>query len=234
MVYKSWWVDPNQLFIMFKDRNDAGIKLAEKLKTELNELSGVETVVLAIPRGGVVVGTEIAKSLKLPLDIIITKKLGAPDRPELAIGAIGQTQGSLFLDQRIIKELNIDRLYVDLEIIKKQTEINRRENLYRQGKPEIELNNKRVILVDDGAATGATMIASAREVWNREPKQVIIALPVCAKHTLAQLEKEADMVIVLEIPDDFYAVGQFYTKFEQVRDEEVIKILCNNVIARPD
>jgi len=126
MVNKSWWVDPNQLFIMFKDRNDAGIKLAEKLKTELYELSGVETVVLAIPRGGVVVGTEIAKSLKLPLDIIITKKLGAPDRPELAIGAIGQTQGSLFLDQRIIKELNIDRLYVDLEIIKKQTEINRR------------------------------------------------------------------------------------------------------------
>ncbi|PIP53301.1 phosphoribosyltransferase [Candidatus Beckwithbacteria bacterium CG23_combo_of_CG06-09_8_20_14_all_34_8] len=212
---------------MFIDRAQAGQALVKKLIQELIDHPPLETVVLAIPRGGVVVGNQIAKALQQPLDIIVSKKIVAPNQKELAIGAVGQTQGSLYFNNKIIDDLKISKDYLDQEIELKQAEISRREILYRAGKSEITLNGKRVILVDDGAATGATMISAAREVWNRQPEQVIIAIPVCSKQTLAILETEVDIVIVLETPDDFYAVGQFYQSFEQVEDEQVIKILKN-------
>jgi len=223
---------------MFKNRQDAGKLLGKRLLTEINvptgeSLYGIPTVrsgklrdkivVLGIPRGGVVIAKEIANVLDCQMDVIVVKKLGAPGRPELAIGAVGETDGSVFTDESMVTELNISREYIKEEIESKKEEIKRRENLYRQDRSPLDLENKIVIITDDGAATGATIIAAAREVWNHKPKKVIIALPVLAKDTMVKLEKEADEVIYMEAPELFYAVGQFYESFEQVSDETVIK-----------
>jgi putative phosphoribosyl transferase len=210
---------------MFKDRVDAGLQLAKQLKQELNESEINSFAVLSIPRGGVVLGQQIADTFNCPQDIIVTKKIPAPNQTELAVGAIGQTKGSLYLNERIVAELEISKSHIEKETLNCQKEIGRREKLYRSNKQEIKLQEKVVIIVDDGAATGATIISAAREVWNRNPKKVIIALPVCSLATLAKLEKEADMVVVLETPENFYAVGQFYEDFPQISDDEVINLL---------
>jgi len=219
---------------MFKNRQEAGSLLAKKIQENLDLSKKTEFTILGIPRGGVVVAKWAAQILQLDLDIIITKKISAPVNPELAIGAVGQTMGSHYLNERILSELKIPKNYVEKEIKIKQSEISRREEFFRAGKPEIPLKNRRVILIDDGVATGATMIAAAREIWNREPKQLIIAVPVCAKNTFRLLEQEADMVLALETPEDFYAVGQFYEEFEQAEDEEVINLIKRDVIASLD
>ena len=192
---------------------------------EFNKLLVKDVVVLGIPRGGVVIGKEVAEVLGCALDVIVVKKLGAPSQSELAIGAVGETNGSKYVDERIIQNLGVSIQYLGEEIERKKKEIKRREKLYRQGKPPLDLKGKIVIVVDDGVATGATIIAACREVWNNEPKKVIIGLPVLAKDTLKKLEKEADEVIFLEAPRMFFAVGQFYQKFLQVEDEKVIEIL---------
>lgn len=214
---------------MFTNRRQAGKQLAEKVQAELGPIASEKLVVLSIPRGGVVVGTEVARVLQCPHDIIVTKKLRAPHEEELAIGAVGETRGSLYLDERLAADVRADKEYIEEEIKNRQEEIKRREEEYRQRNGAIDLQDKTVILVDDGAATGATMIAAAREVWNREPHKVIIALPVCALDTLPKLEEEADAVVVLDTPEIFYAVGQFYEDFPQVSDEEVIKLLKGNL-----
>ena len=184
-----------------------------------------DCVVLGIPRGGVVIGREVSKILDCPLDVIVVKKLEAPNQSELAIGAVGETEGSKFIDDRLVQDLGVSIQYLEEEIKRKKKEIKRREELYRQGKSPLDLKDKIVIIVDDGAATGATVIASCREIWNNEPKKVIIALPVLARDTLKKLEKEADEVIFLEAPRMFFAVGQFYEEFPQTSDEEVISLL---------
>lgn len=219
---------------MFKNREEAGRILAEKLKEDMSGQAGEpkalkklmdEVVVLGIPRGGVVVAKEVAKILNCPLDVIVVKKIGAPGNPELAIGAVGETEGSVYLNKELIKDLRIGKDYIE-EIKKfRNLEIKRREKLFRQGRPPLNLKNKIVIIVDDGAATGATIIAACREVWNNQPKKVVIALPVLSKDTLKKLEDEADEVIFLETPWPFFAVGQFYQEFRQVSDEEVINLL---------
>lgn len=210
---------------MFIDRNQAGKLLVQKLVTELADHKPLETLILGIPRGGVVVAKEISRCLQQQMDIIVTKKITAPNQKELAIGAVGETAGSIYFNDKIICDLHISREYLNQEIELKQAEIARREFIYRGNKSEIKISNKRIILVDDGAATGATIVAAAREIWNRQPQQVIIALPVCAIDTLKIIEKEADIVIVLETPKDFYAVGQFYQNFDPVLDEQVIKLI---------
>ena len=202
--------------------------LGERIRNkfiEFNKLLVKDVVVLGIPRGGVVIGKEVAEVLGCALDVIVVKKLGAPSQSELAIGAVGETNGSKYVDERIIQNLGVSIQYLGEEIERKKKEIKRREKLYRQGKPPLDLKGKIVIVVDDGVATGATIIAACREVWNNEPKKVIIGLPVLAKDTLKKLEKEADEVIFLEAPRMFFAVGQFYQKFLQVEDEKVIEIL---------
>ncbi len=207
---------------MFKNRQEASQQLAEKL----NHYKAKENVVvLGIPRGGVVTAKRIAQELNCPLDIIVVKKIGAPNEQELAIGAIGETKGSSYLDEKLISELRVSQQYLKEQSEKLKEEIKRRETLYRQTKPPLNLKEKVVIIVDDGTATGATAIAAIREVWNNEPKKVVIALPVAPIDTLHKLEKEADEVVVLETPSDFFAVGQFYENFPQVDDKEVIDLL---------
>ncbi|OGD62962.1 hypothetical protein A2160_04325 [Candidatus Beckwithbacteria bacterium RBG_13_42_9] len=212
---------------MFKDRVQAGQLLAQRLKEDLDGVKSEELVVLSIPRGGVMVGAQLAKELRCFHDILVVKKLRAPREAELAIGATGATKASLYVDQRLIADLGVNQAYLTKEIANRQAEIKRQEQLYRQNRLKVPLKNKIVVLVDDGAATGATMIAAAREVWDDDPKKVIVALPVCAKDTVSKLEEEADALVVLEEPEIFYAVGQFYEEFTQVSDEEVIKLLGN-------
>lgn len=213
---------------MFKNRQEAGEKLAEKLLQISSEELLKDFIVLAVPRGGVVAGSQIAKKLGCPLDIIVTRKIGAPGEKELAIGAVGETSGSAYLNKKIIGELYISDEYLQEEILLQKKEIKRREKLYRKDKPALSLEGKVVILADDGAATGATLIAAAREVWNNNPKKVIIVLPVAPPNTVGKLEKEVDEVVVLQTPKPFFSVGQFYEEFEQVSDEEVIKNLANS------
>ena len=213
---------------MFADRIQAGRLLADKLTEDLTGVASNNILVLSIPRGGVVIGSELAKKLVCPHDIIVTKKLRAPDQEELAIGAVGETKGSLYLNKKLAERVGVDDDYLAQEIKNRQKEIKRREKIYRGNKKELSLERKTVIIVDDGAATGATMMAAAREIWNRNPRKVIIALPVCARDTLKKLEKEVDAVIVLEVPALFYAVGQFYQNFPQLSDVEVREILDNS------
>ena len=229
---------------MFKTREQAGRLLGEKILAEISEekpgLSFVpqnaglqtagkpgfnELIVLGIPRGGVVVAAEAAKILSCFLDVIVVKKIGAPSNPELAIGAVGETNGSIYLNKKLIKDLGVGKDYIEKTKKLRNLEIKKREELFRQGRLALDLKDKIVLIVDDGAATGATIIAAIREVWNNNPKKVIVGLPVVAKDTLKKLEQEADEVIFLDAPAVFFAVGQFYQNFPQVSDETVVGIL---------
>ena len=210
---------------MLKDRQEAGRLLARKLDEEELITHPATSVVLGITRGGIVLARVIANHFDIELDVIIVKKLSAPGQPELAIGAIGETRGSRYIDQKIVDGLKISKDYLKQEINHKLAEIKRREKVYRQGKKAIPLKDKDVIITDDGTATGATMVAAAREVWNYEPRRVIIALPVAPQDTLGKLEEEADSVIILKTPEPFFAVGQFYQHFPQLNDKEVLKYI---------
>ena len=207
--------------MIFENRQAAGRLLVNKLidlKDEQNLL------VLAIPRGGVVVGKELAANLKCPLDVIITKKIGAPGSPELAIGAVGVI-GEPIIDEKLATQVGADEKYLQSSISKIKSEIERREKEFRQDQPLLNSKNKTVILTDDGVATGATMLSAIDIVRQQEPKKIIVAVPVIAKDSLVKIEQLADGVVYLEAPEQFFAVGQFYKEFEQVSDEEVIKIL---------
>jgi putative phosphoribosyl transferase len=210
---------------MFTNRLQAGRQLAEKLIKEGVVNFENNLLVLAVPRGGVVIGRQLASKLKCPLDIIVTRKIGAPGHLELAIGAVGETNGSNYLNEPLKNDLGVSLQYLEGEIRKQREEIKRREKLYRQNKKPLNLENKIVIITDDGAATGATLISACREVWNNKPKKVIVALPVAPEDTVQKLKKEADEVIVLSSPEPFFSISQFYKDFPQLSDEEVLKIL---------
>jgi putative phosphoribosyl transferase len=205
----------------FQDRVEAGQLLARELAW-LKGQTGV--IVLGVPRGGVVVASEVAKALHAPLDVYITRKLGAPHNPELAIGALS-SGGSAFLDQDMIRSLSVPDEFVQSEIARQRKEIARRVIAYRGGRPEPDLHDKTVVLVDDGVATGATVAASLRAIRQRQPKQLILAVPVGAADSIASLQKEADRVVCLYSPQVFWAVGSFYHDFGQTSDEEVIQLL---------
>lgn len=193
---------------LFKDRQSAGKILAKRLKHYFNDHG---TIVLGIPRGGVVVAKEVAEELKLPLDIIVTRKIGAPNQPELALGAVD-------LDGEVIGDVGEFGEIINREL----EELKRRENLYRQGKEPLDVENKTVILVDDGIATGATTLSAINYLKRHQAKKIILAVPVASREAI---EKIVEEVIVLEIPENFQAVGQFYQNFEEVSDEEVIQYL---------
>lgn len=207
--------------MLFKDQVSAGGKLA----AQLQKFQGKNAIILAIPRGGVATGYGLAKKLNLPLDIIVTRKIGAPSNPELAIGAVGETEGSLWLNKRLVQDLAVSQEYIKKEARLQKREIKRRERIYRQGKKPLSLKGKIVILVDDGLATGATMLAAVREIRNLNPEKVIVAVPVAPADTVEALKKEADEVICLQTPALFFSVGQWYQNFRQYSDEEVIKLI---------
>ena len=204
----------------FVNRFDAGKRLAEALA----DFNGKNAVVLAIPRGGVVVGYEIASKLALPLDVIIPRKLGAPSNSELAIGAVAE-DGSMVLDEGLIAYLGVTKSYLQQESEHQRQEIARRMKVYRGDLEPVELRGKDVIMVDDGIATGSTMKAALISVINYDAKSVTVAVPVGPPQTIQELKTLADNVICLYTPEYFQAIGQFYKDFSQTSDEEVIKLL---------
>jgi len=203
----------------FANRVDAGKRLA----AELENFAG-NAIVLAIPRGGVVVGYEIAKELNLPLDVIIPRKIGAPDNPELAIGAMTE-DGTIILDENLVSYIGVSQDYIKEESDQQKNEIKRRLNLYRGNEPYPSLQGLNVILVDDGIATGSTMKAALSSVRNRGARTVTVAVPVGPPSTIKELKKHADKVVCLYTPEYFEAIGQFYVDFNQTSDEEVIELL---------
>jgi predicted phosphoribosyltransferase len=204
---------------IFKDRTEAGKKLAGLL----SEFKGTNSIILALPRGGVVVGAEVAHALNLPLDIIVTRKIGAPENPEYAIGAINMEGNGIFNES---ETANVDQEWLKKEIAKEKKEAERRWKEYRGIRGPLELAGKTTIILDDGIATGMTMQAAVRYAKKLGVQKVIIAVPVAPLSTVAELKQEAD-VRTLETPALFFAVGQFYEDFPQVTDEEVITILQN-------
>jgi len=206
----------------FTDRIDAGKKLALALK----DFRG-NGIVLAIPRGGVVLGYVIAKELRVPLDVIIPRKIGAPDNPELAIGAVAE-DGTAILDNSLISYLDVSSKYIKEETERQKMEIHRRLKLYRQNVSYPEVKGLDVIIVDDGIATGSTMKAALASVKNRGAASVTVAVPVGPPQTIEELEKIANRVVCLYTPEFFQAIGQFYSDFSQTEDEEVIELLHEN------
>jgi len=204
---------------LFKNRTEAGKRLASKLRDVAKN-----AIILAVPRGGVVVGFEIAHTLNFPLDIIITKKIGAPGNPELAIGAVAE-DGTYLLDGGLVQMLGVSRSFIEAEIERQKTEIKRRLLTYRGDAPDLRIEGLTVILVDDGVATGSTLKAALRSLKNRGAKSVVVAVPVGPLDTISELQQEADRVVFLSTPDPFYAIGEFYENFEQTTDEEVIELL---------
>lgn len=207
--------------MVFKDRIEAGRRLADKLSPYKNQKN---TIILALPRGGVVIGAAIARSLNLPLDIIITRKIGAPGNEEYAIGAITETGEGIF-DQEAIAATGASKSYLKQKIAVETKEAQRRLKLYRGKKPNPDLKNKTIILVDDGIATGLTVRAAVQALRTFKPKRLIVAAPVIAQESLKQLQLEADDVIYLDSPFYFGAVGAFYENFSQTTDQEVINLI---------
>lgn len=204
----------------FKDRKQAGLELASALK----DLRGRDVVVLAIPRGGVVVGNEVAKALGAPLDIIVTRKIGAPGEPEYALGAVTQN-GEVILDETAVKMLQVGRGYLDREAASQREEVKDRMRRFRGDRAFPSLHGKTVVIVDDGIATGNTILAAVMSVRSQRPQSVIVAVPVGPVESIAKLSTDADRVVCLETPEPFFAIGEFYAEFGQVEDEEVRRIL---------
>lgn len=209
----------------FRDRTEAGRLLADALK---HAAAPSEAVVLALPRGGVPVGFEVAEELNLPLDVVVVRKLGVPWQPELAMGAIAGA--AEVRDIRLIRQLRIPDIEVDAVIAREQAELRRREALYRGGRPQAALRGRTVILVDDGLATGSTMLVAVRHVRAFQPARVIVAVPVGTVEACERLRQEADSVVCLAKPEPFLAVGEWYADFSQVEDAEVQSLLKRRTV----
>lgn len=205
----------------FTDRTEAGRLLAERLSDYTGR---TDTVVLGLPRGGVPVAFEVAKTLHAPLDVFLVRKLGTPDDPELAMGAIASG------DIRVLNQDVVSALQIPMEVIEQVTsaeklELKRREKAYRGAYPAPRLSGKQVILIDDGIATGSTMRSAIRAIRMQRPARLIVAVPTVAASTYRELQHEVDEVVALMTPESFYAVGQWYADFSQTDDEEVTELL---------
>ena len=205
---------------LFANRVEAAKRLASALADFVNK----DAIVLAIPRGGVVVGFEIARSLGLPLDVIVPRKIGAPDNPELAIGAMTE-DGTIILDDELVNYLRVTRAYIKEESERQRLEIEHRLRLYRGDMPRPNLKKRDVIIVDDGIATGSTMKAALASVRKSGAKTITVAIPVGPPSTIRELEKQADRVVCLYTPQPFHAIGEFYEDFAQTENDEVTELL---------
>jgi predicted phosphoribosyltransferase len=205
---------------MFQDRRHAGQILAQKV-LELEDLG--DAIVLGLPRGGVPVAYEVARKLNLPLDIFIVRKLGVPGQEELAMGAIA-SGGTIVLNPAIIQRLDISPDTIKIVAMREQLEIERRECVYRNACPPLPLDCRTIILVDDGLATGATMLAAVRAL-RPKARRIIVAIPVAAASTANQLSAEVDQVICAVTPQAFVAVGESYQDFRQTTDEDVRSLI---------
>lgn len=207
--------------MLFRDRHDAGKQLGTELKKYDRDPNAM---VIGLPRGGVVTAAEVAKTLHLPLDIIVPRKIGAPGNPEFAIGAITE-DGDPVLDEHILAMYGISSEQVQNIIQQERTEAARRLSVYRKNRPPLDLLGKTAILVDDGIATGATMRAAILSAKRKNAKKIVVATPVIASDTAEKLKTEADEVVALHAPEYFGAVGRFYETFDQTTDEEVAKLV---------
>jgi len=210
--------------MLFQDRREAGKALAQEL-APLKGKPGL--LVLGIPRGGVVVGHEIARALDAPLDVYITRKIGAPHNPGLAIGAVA-SDGTLLIDHQLAKRLGVPQDYLDQEAERQKREIERRLAEYRGDRPPPELKDKVIVLADDGVATGATTLATIRAIRAQEPAELILAVPVGPRDSIETLRQEVDRLVCLHAPEIFWAVGAFYDVFDQTTDAEVKSLLQKN------
>jgi putative phosphoribosyl transferase len=207
----------------FLDRREAGRQLGDTLGERVGD---GDRVVLGIPRGGVVVAAEVAEKLGAPLDVVIPRKVGAPGNPELGLGAVAPGVG--VLDERLIRDLGVSREYLAREIEAQEREIERRSRAYRGDRPGLDVAKKVVIVVDDGVATGGTAVAAARWARKGGAARVLLAVPVAPAQAVPHLAREVDELVVLATPEPFFAVGQWYERFDQVSDDEVVELLSRS------
>lgn len=208
---------------MFRDRREAG----ERLASLVTHLKDRRPVVLALPRGGVAIGAEVALRLGAPLDLVLVRKIGVPWQPELALGAV--TDGAapeVFIDRDMVAKLAIGDAYVRAETARQVAELERRRGAYCAGRPPVEVAGRTAIVVDDGIATGATMRVALRAVRRRGPAWLVLAAPVAAAETLAALTAEADEMVCVAAPRGLGAIGYYYADFHQMSDREVIDLLA--------
>jgi putative phosphoribosyl transferase len=208
--------------MLFSNRQEAGRRLA----AELARFKNAQPVILALPRGGVPVGFEIALALDAPLDVVLVRKIGAPGMSELAIGAIVDgEQLDKIIDSKLVTELAVAQRYLDAEIARQAAEIERRRRVYFKGRAPVTVAGRAALVVDDGIATGATMRAALRAIRRRGPAKLVLAVPVAPGHTIEALRPEVDEIVCLATPEEFYAIGQFYADFRQLDDEAVVTLL---------
>ena len=206
----------------FRDRIEAGVLLGQELARQMRQRDDI--IVLALPRGGVPVAHAVARALDAPLDVFIVRKLGLPGHEELAIGAIA-SGGVRVMNDDVLRYYPVSQQAVDAVAEREQRELERREIAYRGKRPPLDVAGRTVIIVDDGLATGSTMRAAVRALRRMEPRAIIVAVPVAAAETCADLRGEADEVVCLRTPEPFQAVGLWYDDFTQTTDEEVHELL---------
>ncbi len=207
--------------VRFRDRRDAGRRLAAALRSEV----GRDVLVLGLARGGVPVAYEVAQRLRAPLDVLVVRKLGLPGQEELAMGAIGPG-GAILLNEQVVRPLQVPKAVIDRVAAREQREVERRERAYRGGRPVLDVRGRHVVVVDDGLATGASMRAAVASLRKQGARRITVAVPVGSPESCEDLLAEADDVLCMATPESFCAIGPFYEDFSPTSDEEVRDLLA--------